>query len=193
MGVTVGAPLVLDTVTDTQWVVDRVGEGGRVQLPLTDTLPLPLPTSLMVRVPLPWALPEKVWETVQLKVPLPLRVPALAVGGLVPMDAWPLGEGDTDQEAVGVTEKVEVEEAEALGVEEVEAEALEEGVVEGEVVPLPLSLLLGVVAAEEERVGLGRLEREGRALPLTMGAKVDAEVPVSSPLRLKAPLGVPTP
>ena len=88
---------------------------------------------------------------------------------------------------------MEVEEAEALGVEEVEAVALEEGVVEGEVVPLPLPLLLGVIAEEEERVGLGRLEREGTALPLTVGAKVGAGVPVGSPTRLKAPLGVPTP
>ena len=86
---------------------------------------------------------------------------------------------------------MEVEEAEALGVEEVEAEALDEGVVEGEGVPDPLPVLLPVVAGEEEGVGLGRLEVEVRALPLTMGATVGAGTPVGSPLLLKAPLGVP--
>ena len=76
------------TVTDTQWLVDRVGEGGRVALRVTDTVPLKLLTSLIVRVPVPkGALPEKVCVTVQLRVPLPLNVPPLTVGGLVPMEA----------------------------------------------------------------------------------------------------------
>ena len=65
-----------------------MGEGGSVALRVTDSVPLPLPTSLMVRVPVPrGALPEKVCVTVQLRVPLPLRVPPLTVGGWVPMEA----------------------------------------------------------------------------------------------------------
>ncbi len=57
-------------------------------LVLSDTLPLPLPTSVVVRVPVPkGALPEFVTVTVQLTVPLPLTVPALSVGGWVPMEA----------------------------------------------------------------------------------------------------------
>ena len=60
VGVTVGAPLLRVTVTDTQWEVEKVGEGGRVPLPVSDTLPVPLPpTSVVVRVPVPrGALPE---------------------------------------------------------------------------------------------------------------------------------------
>ena len=57
-------------------------------LRVTDTVPLKLLTSLVVRVPVPkGALPEKVCVTVQLRVPLPLNVPPLTVGGLVPMEA----------------------------------------------------------------------------------------------------------
>ena len=74
-------------MTETQWEVERVGEGGRVAVMLTDSVPVPLPTSLMVRVPLPREDPEKLWVTVQLRVPLPLSVPTLGEGGWVPMDA----------------------------------------------------------------------------------------------------------
>ena len=81
VGVTVGAPLLWVTVTDTQWEVERVGEGGRVPLMVTDRVPLPLPTSVVVLLPLPSALGEKVWVTVQLRDPLPLTVPPLTVAG----------------------------------------------------------------------------------------------------------------
>ncbi len=64
-----------------------MGEGGRVALVVTDRLPLPLPTSLMVRVPLPGGVLEKVWVTVQLRVPDALWVPALGEGSWVPMEA----------------------------------------------------------------------------------------------------------
>ncbi len=88
VGVTVGAPLLWVTVRDTHCVVDRVKEGGRVPLTVSDTVPVPLPTSVVVRVPLPrGALPEIVAVTVQLRDPLPLTVPALTVGGWVPMEA----------------------------------------------------------------------------------------------------------
>ena len=81
VGVTVGAPLLWVTETDTQWEVERVGEGGRVPLMVTDRVPLPLPTSVVVLLPLPNALGEKVWVTVQLRDPLPLTVPPLTVAG----------------------------------------------------------------------------------------------------------------
>ena len=59
VGVTVGAPLLWVTVTDTHCVVDRVKVGGRVPLMVSDTLPVPLPPSVVVRVPVPrGALPE---------------------------------------------------------------------------------------------------------------------------------------
>ena len=71
------------TVPDTQLEVDKVGEGGRVPLTVSDTLPVPLPpTSVVVRVPVPrGALPEKVCVTVKLRLPEPLQVPPLGVGG----------------------------------------------------------------------------------------------------------------
>ena len=56
-------------------------------LMVTDRLPLPLPTSLVVRVPLPGPLLEKVWVTVELRVADPLFDSALTEGGWVPMDA----------------------------------------------------------------------------------------------------------
>ena len=74
-----------------------MGEGGGEPLIVTDRVPLPLPTSLPVLLPLPNALGEWVWVTVQLRDPLPLSVPALAVGGKVPMEGRFDGEGDTDQ------------------------------------------------------------------------------------------------
>lgn len=108
----------------------------------------------------------------------------------MPMDAKPLGVGEMDQDWVGVTEKVEVELAEALGVEELDVEALEEGVVVGLPEALPLPEVLGVMAGEEERVKLARLDKDATALPLMVASTVKAGLPVGFPMRLGTPLEV---
>ncbi len=103
VGVTVGAPLLGVTVSDREWVGDRVKDGGRVPLMEPHPLPVPLPpppTLVVVLLPVPpsGGLLEGVWDPLPPRLPDPLTViPVLGVAGKEATDPKADGEVVTVQ------------------------------------------------------------------------------------------------